>query len=125
MRAWKLWQGIRCYNRSVTAVTCGGPLEASKSFNQLDKAQILITAAHMVTIPATYDYRLVALSVVIAIFAAYAALDLPGLVTATRNQARSLWLIGGAVPMGTRISSMHYTQILDFRFPPPADLHPP
>ncbi len=117
MRAWKLWQGIRCYNRSVTAVTCGGPLEASKSFNQLDKAQILITAAHMVTIPATYDYRLVALSVVIAIFASYAALDLAGRVTATRNQARGLWLIGGAVAMGTGIWSMHYTGMLAFRLP--------
>src|SRR5258708_3847923 len=117
MRAWKLWQGIRCYNRSVTAVTCGGPLEASKSFNQLDKAQILITAAHMVTIPATYDYRLVALSVVIAIFASYAALDLAGRVTATRNQARGLWLIGGAIAMGTGIWSMHYTGMLAFRLP--------
>jgi Bacterial signalling protein N terminal repeat len=38
----------------------------------------------LVAIPATYDYRLVSLSVVIAIFASYTALDLAGRVTATR-----------------------------------------
>jgi two-component system, sensor histidine kinase and response regulator len=71
----------------------------------------------LVAIPATYDYRLVALSVVIAIFASYTALDLAGRVTATRNQARLAWLIGGATAMGTGIWSMHYTGMLAFRLP--------
>lgn len=79
----------------------------------------------MIAIPATYDYRLVALSVLIAIFASYAALDLAGRVTATRDQARSAWLIGGAIAMGTGIWSMHYTGMLAFRLPMRVYYHVP
>jgi NO-binding membrane sensor protein with MHYT domain len=56
-------------------------------------------------------------SVVIAIFASYTALDLAGRVTATRDQARLAWLVGGATAMGTGIWSMHYTGMLAFRLP--------
>jgi len=70
-----------------------------------------------VTIAATYDHRLVLLSVVIAIFASYVALDLAGRVTATRGSSRLAWLIGGATAMGTGIWSMHYTGMLAFRLP--------
>ncbi len=76
-------------------------------------------------IEATYDYRLVALSVLIAIFAAYAALDLAARVTATRGSARLLWLLGGAVAMGTGIWSMHYTGMLAYRLPMPVYYHIP
>jgi len=69
------------------------------------------------TIQATYDYRLVALSVVIAICASYAALDLAGRVASTRNKARLAWLTGGAIAMGTGIWSMHYTGMLAYRLP--------
>jgi len=65
----------------------------------------------------TYDYRLVALSVVIAVFAAYAALDLAGRVTASRGPARYIWLGGGAIVMGLGIWSMHYTGMEAFRLP--------
>jgi diguanylate cyclase (GGDEF)-like protein/PAS domain S-box-containing protein len=68
-------------------------------------------------IPTSYDYRLVSLSVVIAIFASYTALSLAGRVTASRNQARLAWLVGGAIAMGTGIWSMHYTGMLAFRLP--------
>ena len=44
-----------------------------------------------------YDYRLVAPSVVIAISASYAALDLAGRVPAARGWTRGVWLGGGAV----------------------------
>jgi NO-binding membrane sensor protein with MHYT domain len=74
---------------------------------------------------ATYDYRLVALSVVIAIFASYAALDLARLVTASRNRARLAWLIGGAFTMGTGIWSMHYTGMLAYRLQVPVSYHLP
>src|SRR5579864_2975262 len=70
-----------------------------------------------IPIPAVYDHRLVALSVVIAVFASYVALDLAGRVTATRGSARLSWLIGGAIAMGTGIWSMHYTGMLAFRLP--------
>src|SRR5258708_23548774 len=71
----------------------------------------------LTTITATYDSRLVSLSVVIAIFASYAALDLAGRVAARRDRARLAWLIGGVTAMGTGIWWMHYTGMLAFRLP--------
>jgi NO-binding membrane sensor protein with MHYT domain len=66
-----------------------------------------------------YDFRLVALSVFIAIFAAYAALDLAGRTTASRGKVRLAWLTGGAAAMGLGIWSMHYIAMLAFRLPVP------
>lgn len=77
------------------------------------------------TLTATYDYRLVALSIVIAIVASYAALDLAGRVTAARNGARSAWLVGGAAAMGTGIWSMHYTGMLAYHLPVAVYYHIP
>jgi two-component system, sensor histidine kinase and response regulator len=73
----------------------------------------------------TYDYRLVALSVVIAICASYAALDLAGRITAARNNQRLAWLSGGAIAMGTGIWSMHYTGMLAYQLPLPVSYHIP
>src|ERR1700683_3662408 len=67
----------------------------------------------------SYSHRLVALSVVIAIFASYSALDLAGRVTAARGRARSIWLMGGASAMGLGIWSMHYIGMLAFSLPVP------
>jgi two-component system sensor histidine kinase/response regulator len=64
-----------------------------------------------------YDFRLVALSVVIAILVSYAALDLAGRVTHSHGAARLYWLGGGAFAMGTGIWSMHYIGMLAFHFP--------
>ena len=79
----------------------------------------------VVPIHATYDYRLVTLSVIIAIFASYAALELAGRVTAARNFARVAWLLGGACAMGIGIWSMHYTGMLAYRLPVPVYYHVP
>ena len=67
----------------------------------------------------SYNLLLVALSVLIAVLASYAALDLAGRVTSARNKARLLWLSGGAVAMGIGIWSMHYIGMLAFRLPVP------
>src|SRR6266851_7880464 len=67
----------------------------------------------------SYDYRLVALSVVIAILAAYAALDLAGRVTSAQSQIRFVWLTGGSLAMGIGIWSMHYIGMLAFSLPVP------
>jgi NO-binding membrane sensor protein with MHYT domain len=64
---------------------------------------------------ASYDYRLVALSVAISMLASYAALDLAGRVTAARGVIRIAWLAGGACAMGMGIWSMHYIGMLAFR----------
>ena len=51
----------------------------------------------------SYNYSLVALSVFIAVFASYAALDLASRVTAAGGWTRALWVLGGAGAMGTGI----------------------
>ena len=66
---------------------------------------------------AAYDWRLVALSYVIAVAASYTALDLTGRVTAARARARIAWLLGGAFAMGVGIWSMHFTAMLAFSLP--------
>ena len=65
----------------------------------------------------SYDYRLVLLSIVIAICAAYAALDLAGRTTAAQGGIRRIWLAGGAMAMGLGIWSMHYIGMLAFNLP--------
>lgn len=80
---------------------------------------------HAATITSTYDYRLVALSVVIAVCASYAALDLAGRITAARNNQRLAWLFGGAIAMGTGIWSMHYTGMLAYQLSVPVYYHIP
>jgi two-component system, sensor histidine kinase and response regulator len=65
----------------------------------------------------SYDYRLVALSVLIAICAAYAALDLAARTTAATGRVRIIWLAGGATAMGLGIWSMHYVGMLAFSLP--------
>ena len=66
-----------------------------------------------------YDYRLVALSIFIAISASYSALDLGGRITAASGWSRSAWLAGGAAAMGLGIWSMHFTGMLAFNLPVP------
>src|SRR5260370_3334625 len=67
----------------------------------------------------SYDYRLVALSVLIAICAAYATLDLIGRITAATGRVRLIWLAGGATAMGLGIWSMHYIGMLALSLPVP------
>ena len=73
----------------------------------------------------SYNYALVALSVLIAMFASYAALDLAGRVTAAGGWTRAVWLLGGAGAMGTGIWSMHYIGMLAFILPVPVAYHWP
>ncbi len=73
----------------------------------------------------SYNYALVALSVFIAMFAAYAALDLAARVTAATRWTRAIWLLGGAAAMGIGIWSMHYIGMLAFVLPIPVAYHWP
>src|SRR6266705_1383976 len=77
-----------------------------------------MTSPDMVLV-GSFDYRLVFLSVLIAILASYAALDLAGRVTSAQGKVRLFWLNGGAVAMGFGIWSMHYIGMLAFRLPVP------
>ncbi len=64
-----------------------------------------------------YDPGLVTLSILIAIFASYTALDLSRSVAVTRGRARLAWLWGGAFAMGAGIWSMHFVGMLAFSMP--------
>jgi diguanylate cyclase (GGDEF)-like protein len=66
-----------------------------------------------------YDLRLVALSVLVATFASFTALNLAGRVSSGRGSAAWIWLLVGAVAMGTGIWSMHFIGMLAFRLPIP------
>src|SRR6202007_702471 len=73
----------------------------------------------------SYTYSLVALSVLIAMFASYAALDLAGRVTASSGWTRAVWLLGGAGAMWPGIWCMHYIGMLAFILPIPVAYHWP
>lgn len=72
-----------------------------------------------------YDYREVAQSVLVAIAASYAALDLTGRVTVARGRVRMAWLSGGAIAMGIGIWAMHFKGMLAFHLPVPVRYHWP
>jgi NO-binding membrane sensor protein with MHYT domain len=67
----------------------------------------------------THDPYLVALSILVASFASYTALDLGGHVTAARGLARRVWLVAAAITMGGGIWSMHFIGMLAFVMPMP------
>jgi PAS domain S-box-containing protein len=67
----------------------------------------------------TYNPYLVALSILVASFASYTALDLGGHVGAARGLARRAWLVAAAITMGGGIWSMHFIGMLAFVVPIP------
>jgi diguanylate cyclase (GGDEF)-like protein/PAS domain S-box-containing protein len=72
---------------------------------------------HSMPMQGTYDLHLVGLSILIAILASYATLDVAGRVTAARKSWRIYWLVGGATSMGVGIWAMHYIGMLAFEMP--------
>jgi NO-binding membrane sensor protein with MHYT domain len=67
----------------------------------------------------THDPYLVVLSILVACFASYTALDLSGHVAAARGLARRVWLVAAAITMGGGIWSMHFIGMLAFVMPIP------
>src|SRR3981189_3595837 len=67
----------------------------------------------------THDPYLVALSILVASFASYTALNLGGHVGAARGLARRVWLVAAAITMGGGIWSMHFVAMLAFSMPIP------
>jgi diguanylate cyclase (GGDEF)-like protein len=66
----------------------------------------------------SYELRLVALSIAVAILASYTALELAGRVSDRQGRRGGLaWLLGGAVAMGAGIWSMHFIGMLAFHLP--------
>src|ERR1700736_2417306 len=73
-----------------------------------DPERFFVTVSAIVPMTGYYDHSEVARSVLIAIAASYAALDLTGRVTAARARVRLAWLSGGALAMGVGIWAMHF-----------------
>jgi NO-binding membrane sensor protein with MHYT domain/nitrogen-specific signal transduction histidine kinase len=67
----------------------------------------------------TYNPHLVALSILVAAFASYTALDLGGRAAATRGVAPRVWPVAAAIAMGGGIWSMHFIAMLAFNIPIP------
>ena len=66
----------------------------------------------------SFDPALVILSVAIAVFASYAALDVAGRVAAVKGRMATVgWLAFGSVAMGAGIWSMHFIGMLSFSLP--------
>jgi len=59
----------------------------------------------------------VLLSVAVAVFASYVALNLAHSITHSKGKARVAWLAGGALAMGFGIWSMHFVGMLAFEMP--------
>jgi PAS domain S-box-containing protein len=79
----------------------------------------------MTVLSGSYDYRLVALSIMLAMFASYAALNLAGRVTSAHGWVRIVWLSAGAAAMGLGIWAMHYVGMLALSMPMPISYHLP
>jgi C4-dicarboxylate-specific signal transduction histidine kinase len=84
-----------------------------------------VTISASAPLPGLYDYGEVARSVLIAIAASYAALDLAGRVTAARDQSRRAWLGAGAIAMGIGIWEMYFKGMMAFRLPVSVHYHWP
>ena len=68
----------------------------------------------------TYNYWVVALSLVVATLASFTALDLSGRIASLPGRRqRQAWLAGGAGAMGVGIWSMHFIGVLAYTLPIP------
>jgi len=67
----------------------------------------------------TYDWRLVILSLVIAIVSSYTALDLARQVSIAFGRASKLWLTGAAIALGISVWLMHFIAMLAYQLPIP------
>ena len=70
-----------------------------------------------------YNPALVALSLAIAVFASYTALDLAGRMRRSARGPRWAWVAGAALAMGGGIWSMHFVGMLAFEMGMPAAYH--
>lgn len=70
-------------------------------------------------IAGTYNPYLVALSILVATFASYTALDLGGRVPPAQGPTHRIWLAAAALIMGGGIWSMHFVAMLAFVLPMP------
>src|SRR6266446_4866122 len=73
----------------------------------------------LMVVTGTHDPYLVTLSILVAAFASYTALDLGAHVAAARGPAHRVWLVAAAITMAGGIWSMHFVAMLAFIMPTP------
>ncbi|GAE93317.1 diguanylate cyclase/phosphodiesterase [Gracilibacillus boraciitolerans JCM 21714] len=66
----------------------------------------------MTSIPIQYNYSIVALSILIAIFASYTTIELVSIARNAVKTKKSKWLFAGAGTMGIGIWAMHFTGMI-------------
>jgi diguanylate cyclase (GGDEF)-like protein len=74
---------------------------------------------------ASYEPRLVALSILVAVLTAFAALNLVQRVALSPRGIARAWLVGGALITGAGLWSMHFVGMLAFELPIPVVYHVP
>jgi len=100
----------------------GGPIEVRLQGTRRTRRPLVIRRKPRMlpmVVTGTHDPYLVALSILVAIFASYTALDLGARVAAGRGLARGAWLVAAAITMGGGIWSMHFVAMLAFIMPIP------
>ncbi len=117
------WVARDFSNLSVFLQMCSfNPFLVSANLINLNVAAIQPNAVKQITqigkaFSVTYDLRLVCLSLVIAVFGSYTALDLAGQVIVAKKLAHKYWLTGGAIALGISIWVMHFIAILAYQLP--------
>ncbi|HEV2554458.1 MAG TPA: MHYT domain-containing protein [Bosea sp. (in: a-proteobacteria)] len=82
-----------------------------------DRLPVYANREYFVTLTGSHNSFLVALSLLIAVLASYAALDLAGRIRATTGWASRAWLLTAAVALGGGIWAMHFIAMLSFSMP--------
>lgn len=67
--------------------------------------------------PVDYNVWLILLSIIVAMFASFVALNLSYPITHSRGKIKLAWLTGGSLAMGIGIWSMHFIGMLAFHMP--------
>lgn len=73
----------------------------------------------MMYMEGTYNYYIVALSVMIAILASYSALNITSKISYASGKHRFFWLLAGSFVMGSGVWSMHFVGMLAVHFQMP------
>ncbi|MDY0410109.1 EAL domain-containing protein [Virgibacillus soli] len=65
-------------------------------------------------IEGSYNYYIVTLSILIAILASYAALNITAKISYAKGKSKFFWLFSGSIVMGSGVWSMHFVGMLAF-----------
>jgi len=124
-RAWRRVLVERAWRRVVAAVAerrrRDGRSTGARSRTLQGGGRTIVMDMPGASVPlqATYDGRLVVLSLLLAALGAYTALTLADPIAVTRGRARALWLGGSATALGLGIWGQHVVGMLAYGLPLP------